>query len=217
MKTKVNKFLLILLSALMIQSCTITRRYHSLGFNIELNASGNHGNDPTRKAKKGIASTVKNNTELFNDYPNESVAGDISHSIAPKTGLAKVEKSAVINQPYVPINYHDKSYDNFQSNAVINKLSAHAPILPPDSLAINKINNLGKTTKNMFFGGVSLVGAGILLILFDPMKMFFGGPMTAAGVLAILLGLVLLSVVMWLALFYLIKKYEYNRYHDPKI
>lgn len=37
MKTKVNKFLLILLSALMIQSCTITKRYHSLGFNIEWN------------------------------------------------------------------------------------------------------------------------------------------------------------------------------------
>jgi drug/metabolite transporter (DMT)-like permease len=69
----------------------------------------------------------------------------------------------------------------------------------------------------MFFWGVALVGTGILLILLDPIKMFFGGIMTVAGVLAILLGLVLLTVVMWLALFYLIKKYEYNRYHDPKI
>jgi hypothetical protein len=217
MKTKVNKFLLILLSALMIQSCTITKRYHSLGFNIELNSSGNHGNDPSWKAKKGIASSVKNNTELLKDCPNESLAGDIILSIAPISGLAKVEKSTVVNQPYVPIYYHDKSHDNFQSNVVINKLSAPAPILPPDSLAINKIKNFGKTTKNMFFGGVALVGTGILLILLDPIKMFFGGPMTAAGVLAILLGLVLLTVVMWLALFYLIKKYEYNRYHDPKI
>jgi drug/metabolite transporter (DMT)-like permease len=127
------------------------------------------------------------------------------------------DSQKIISAWYVPIYYYDKSHDNFQSNVVINKLSAPAPILPPDSLAINKIKNFGKTTKNMFFWGVALVGTGILLILLDPIKMFFGGIMTVAGVLAILLGLVLLTVVMWLALFYLIKKYEYNRYHDPKI
>ena len=242
MKIKVNNFLLILLSALMIQSCTITKRYHSLGLNLELNASGNNGNDPSRKAKKGIASAVKNNNELLKDGPIESVAGEsilrtiknnsigewnapfhnlsnigVIHSMDPITGLTKVEKSTVVTQSDVSNLYRNKSFDNFQSNVITSEMSAPSPILPPDSLAIKKIANFKKTVKNTFFGGLSLVGTGILLIILDPMKMFFGGPMTVVGVFAILLGLILLTLVMWLAVFYLIKKHEYNRYHNPKI
>ena len=96
MKTKFNKFLLILLSALMIQSCTITKRYHSLGFNIEWN------NQLSPKSKSGLSLKkadpnsrvelgVDNSKTKSNGHqPNldSSKTDDLKSSITtPRTGL----------------------------------------------------------------------------------------------------------------------------------
>jgi hypothetical protein len=96
MKTKFNKFLLILLSALMIQSCTITKRYHSLGFNIEWNHQVSPKSKSELSFKKADPNSmvelgVDNCKTKSNGHPTnlESIETDELKSsfTAPRTGL----------------------------------------------------------------------------------------------------------------------------------
>ena len=204
MKTKT--LLLVAFTVMFLGSCTLTKRYHSMGYQVEWK---NNKNIVTQVKKNNPIAVSKLTTPLL---ANKSL-GEITDSISDMPAITKsdVQQSLPIEQNLItrPIN--------------VIKATIHK-VLPPDSIKIQKIGVLKQKTKKRFkrlgFTTLfSILTIGIIDILDSNNSSSGGiwGDMSAAFfIAAMIFGLTLylllfIAIITWIV--YLIYKLRYNINH----
>ena len=200
------KILLFTFISLFLGSCTLTKRYHSIGYQVDWKSNKNTIN----QAKKSNPIAVSKLTTPL--LANKSL-GEITDSISDMPAITKsdVQQSLPIEQNLItrPIN--------------VIKATIHK-VLPPDSIIIQKIGVLKQKTKKRFkrlgFTTLfSILTIGIIDILDSNNSSSGGiwGDMSAAFfIAAMIFGLTLylllfIAIITWIV--YLIYKLSYNINH----
>ncbi len=200
------KLLLFTFISLFLGSCTLTKRYHSIGYQVDW------------KSNKNIVTHVKKSNPIaVNKSAIPLLANkllvEITESELSPTKKSVVQQSLPIEQNLIarPIN--------------VIKATIHT-VLPPDSIKIQKIGVLKHKTKNRF----KRLGVHTLLSLLIPIIIggldgdnsssnagFFETNIGAAMIIALLIlilawfPLFFIAVITWMV--YLIYKSSYNINH----
>ena len=200
------KLLLFAFTALFLGSCTLTKRYHSIGYQVDWKSNKN----TTNQAKKSNPIAV--NKSAIPLLANKSLV-EITESEMSAITKSDVQQSLPIEQNSItrPIN--------------VIKATIHK-VLPPDSIKIQKIGVLKQKTKNRF----NRLGVHTLLSILIPI--IIGGldgdnSKSNAGIFQTNIGAamiiaLLILILAWFTLFfiavitgmvYLIYKLSYNINH----
>lgn len=126
------KLLLFVFTALFLGSCTLTKRYHSIGYQVDWKSNKN---TVTQVKKSNPIAVNKSTTPLL---ANKS----LTITTNSETELSPITKSDV--QQFLPIEQNSIARPINVIKATIHK------VLPPDSIKIQKIGVLKQKTKNRF-------------------------------------------------------------------
>ena len=197
MKTKT--LLLVTFTVMFLGSCTLTKRYHSMGYQVEWK---NNKNIVTQVKKNNPIAVRKLTTPLL---ANKSL-GEITDSISDMPAITKsdVQQSLPIEQNLItrPIN--------------VNKATIHK-VLPPDSAKIVKIANLRLKMKSRFkrLGSTTLFTILTLKIIdfFDGDDSDWSNAYVFALLFFVYLWILLLFIALITWVVYQIKKLSYYINH----
>jgi|GEM_PF-2762049 len=198
MKTKT--LLLVTFTVMFLGSCTLTKRYHSMGYQVEWK---NNKNTVTQVKKSNPIAVNKSTTPLL---ANKS----LTITTNSETELSPITKSDV--QQSLPIEQNSIGKSPRAIKSIFHKAQ------PSDSIKIQKIAVLKQKTKNRFNRlGFTTLFTFLTVGIIDILDGNNGGDISGAFfIAAMIFGLTLylllfIAIITWIV--YLIYKLSYNINH----